>query len=79
MFDNDKPETKTKMNLTGVFIGNGVINFRDASLEKSEIEFMISHGFVDPQVKFYWENSCQQDPESAGCAYFLNKFEENTQ
>lgn len=47
--------------MIGILIGNGVIDFRDESLEKSRIEYMLDHDFVDPTVKSYWENACATD------------------
>lgn len=69
---------EAKINLKGLFIGNGVIDFRNDELEKSTVEYMINRDFIDPEVMQYWHNSCQVDEESAGCQYFFSKFEENT-
>ncbi len=65
------------MKLRGFLIGNGVMDFTDGSLYYSEIEYLINHDFVDPDILNYWKQSCQTDPESAGCAFFTKKFEEN--
>lgn len=50
-----------KINMKGVFIGNGVIDFRDDSLFKSTVEYFINHDFLDPDTFQYWDNACQYD------------------
>jgi hypothetical protein len=37
---------------------------------------MWDRSFVNPEIKSYWQ-SCQYDPESAGCRYFTIKFQED--
>ena len=68
-----------KINLKGVFIGNGVIDFRNDELEKSQVEYVINRDFVDPEIMQYWHNSCQVDEESAGCQFFYERYSENTE
>lgn len=64
--------------LRGFLIGNGIMDFTDGSLEKSQIDYMIKHDFVDPDLIHYWTSSCQLDPYSAGCNFFNKRFQENT-
>ena len=37
-----------KMNLKGIFIGNGVIDFRNDELLKSQVEYLVNRDFIDP-------------------------------
>lgn len=48
-------------------------------LEQSQIEYMINHEFIDPELLIYYESSCQTDPLSAGCRYFKMRFSENVE
>ena len=36
----------------------------------------MSHNFVDPQLMPYWEKSCKNDIESAGCQYFYERYQD---
>jgi len=63
---------KSSIKLKGILIGNGIISFD--YLQVSEIEFMIARGFVDPENLQYWRSSCQTDPESAGCQFFIKRY-----
>lgn len=76
--DRHNLQTKAddKINLKAVFIGNGVMDFTDDSLEKSTIEYFIDHDFLDPETLEYWSRACQHDEESAGCQFFLERAEE---
>lgn len=66
-----------KINLKGILIGNGVMDFSNDELDKSRVEYLIDHEFIDPEVLGYWSNSCQVDPDSAGCKYFKFKLFQN--
>lgn len=37
---------------------------------------MIDKEFIDPSMLQYWRNSCEFDPESAGCQFFKTRFDE---
>jgi serine carboxypeptidase-like clade 2 len=63
--------------LRGFLIGNGVMDFTDGSLYESQVEYMIKHDFVDPDLVMYWKMSCKIDPLSAGCNYFYKRYEDN--
>lgn len=63
--------------LRGFLIGNGVMDFRDGSLYDSQVDYMIKHDFVDPDLVHYWTTSCKLDPNSAGCNYFIKRYEDN--
>lgn len=68
-------QKKTNIKLKGILIGNGIITFK--YLTVSEIEFMVSRNFVDPETLQYWRSSCQTDPDSAGCQFFLKRYTED--
>ena len=38
---------------------------------------MIKHDFVDPDLLPYWRSNCKIDPNSAGCNYFIKRYEDN--
>ena len=40
---------------------------------------MISHDFVDPELVHYWKSSCKIDSDSAGCRYFIKRYQDNIQ
>jgi serine carboxypeptidase-like clade 2 len=66
-----------KVNLKGILVGNGVMSFENGELEKSQIDYMISREFIDPDILPYYRSSCIIDPQSAGCRYFNTKYGEN--
>lgn len=66
-----------KINLKGIMVGNGVMDFRNGQLEQSSIEYMIDHDFIDVDLVPYYRASCNVDPESAGCRYFKYRYAEN--
>jgi hypothetical protein len=63
--------------LRGFLIGNGIMDFTDGSLEDSQVDYMIKHDFVDPDLVPYWKTNCKIDPTSAGCNFFLKRFADN--
>ena len=73
MQNNEAKNSSIK--LKGILIGNGIISFEH--LERSEIEFMVARNFVDPETIQYWKSSCQTDPDSAGCQFFLKRYRED--
>lgn len=56
-------------------IGNGVMRYHTVS--RNQINYLLDRSFVDPEIKSYWDNSCQFDPDSAGCRFFAIRFQEN--
>ncbi len=62
--------------MNGIIVGNGVMDLSDNGLEKSQINYMFSHNFIDPTLDKYWDIACQADPSSAGCAFFLRRYDE---
>ena len=63
------------INLKGLIVGNGVMNFKDNSLDKSEIEYMIEHDFVDDRLHGIYRSSCLVDFNSPRCKYFRLELE----
>lgn len=68
----------TKINMKGILVGNGIMDFTNGELENSQIEYMVDRDFIDPELVNYWKTSCQTDPDSAGCNYFIVEYEEDT-
>lgn len=62
------------VNLKGILVGNGVMSFEGGSLETSQIDYMVDHDFIDPDLVPYYRSSCLADPESAGCHYFKTRY-----
>lgn len=71
----DRTEAINHLNLKGILVGNGVMDFRDGELEKSSVDFMMGHEFVDPELINVWKTSCLFDYDSAGCNYFIARYE----
>ena len=65
--------------MRGILVGNGVMNFQGGSLQNSQAQFMIDRHFNDPEIINYWKNSCQFDPDSAGCIFFHKRLAENVE
>lgn len=59
-------------------VGNGVMDFTNGHLDKSQTEYLIDHNFVDPDTLPYYYGACQTDPHSAGCRYFNIRLAEDT-
>ena len=55
------------------------MTFENYDLPVAEIDYMIAHNFVDPMILNYYVKSCRYDPESAGCGYFLKRYDENVE
>lgn len=71
----DRTNVINHLNLKGILVGNGVMDFRNSELEKSSVEYMIGNEFIDPELINYWKTSCAYDYESAGCNYFISRYE----
>ena len=37
---------------------------------------MISHNLIDPKLIPVWERSCMIDPDSAGCSFFMTRYDD---
>ena len=46
------------------------MNFMDNSLNKSNIEYMIEHDFVDDRLQGIYKDACLRDFDSPRCNYF---------
>lgn len=67
---NNQGDISEYVNLKGLLIGNGVMNFKDNSLDKSEIEYMWEHDFIDDRLWGIYRESCRKDFHSPRCRYF---------
>lgn len=67
---NNQGDISNYINLKGILIGNGVMNFGDDSLDKSEIEYMWEHDFIDDRQWTIYLDSCKKDFHSPRCKYF---------
>ncbi len=52
------------------------MDLSDDRLERSQISYMFSRNFIDPNLERYWLVSCQTDPQSAGCSYFFRQYDD---
>jgi serine carboxypeptidase-like clade 2 len=66
-----------RVNLKGILVGNGVMSFENGELERSSVDYMVDHEFIDPDLMPYYRGSCLLDAESAGCRYFKTRYNEN--
>lgn len=46
------------------------MNFKDSSLDKSQIEYMWEHDFIDDRLWSIYRESCRKDFNSPRCKYF---------
>ena len=76
--DKQNLNASKQINLKGILVGNGIMDFRGGELERSSIEFMLDRDFVDPELAPYYKLSCLSDPDSAGCSYFSIEYDEDT-
>lgn len=58
------------INITGIMVGNGVMNFGDHELDISSIEYMNTHNFLNPTLMNMFKESCKQDYWSPRCNLF---------
>jgi serine carboxypeptidase-like clade 2 len=68
LIDRYNLDAASPINLKGFMIGNGVMKF--STMFKSQINYLLDRSFINPEIKSYWDNSCQFDPNSAGCRFF---------
>lgn len=73
---NQDSQVDDYINLKGIFLGNGVMNFRDNSLDKSEIEYMYEHDFVNQRLWSIYRHSCLKDFNSPRCRYVQMELDE---
>jgi hypothetical protein len=58
------------MNIKGIFVGNGVMNFENNELEKSEIQYMIDHNLISSRLEVVYRQACFTDFDSPRCRFF---------
>jgi hypothetical protein len=68
---NNQDESKEYINIKGILVGNGVMNFAHNSLERAQIEYLNEHDFIDDRLWNIYSSSCTRDFNSPRCKYFL--------
>ena len=66
---NNMDEKKPYVNLKGIMVGNGVMNFEDHSLDKSAIQYMTDHDLVSNRLKYIYDHACTADFNSPRCRF----------
>ena len=66
---NNRDEKNKYINIKGIMVGNGVMSFIDNSLEKSSIDYMISHDTVSDRIRYIYQNACGKDFKSPRCRF----------
>jgi serine carboxypeptidase-like clade 2 len=75
LIDRYNLDASSPINFKGIMVGNGVMRYN--SVSRNQVKYLLDRSFVDPEIKSYWDNSCQFDPDSAGCRFFTIRFQEN--
>jgi carboxypeptidase C (cathepsin A) len=68
---NSNSSNTPKINLQGIMVGNGVNNMN--TLQDSTVEYQYQHTLMPPYIYNMYENSCGNDPNSAGCNFAQNQ------
>lgn len=63
-----------RLNLRGILVGNGVFRFSEDSLTKSQMEYMISHRFIEQEFRDMYMTSCRVEWGSPRCRLFRSWF-----
>lgn len=56
-------------------IGNGVMDFTDNRIQKSSIEYLYGHDFIDDRLWTIYQSSCMKDFDSPRCQYFQTEID----
>jgi hypothetical protein len=75
ILSNNNDQTLKYINIAGIFVGNGVMDFTDHSLEKTEIQYMIDHQLISNRMELIYLRACSQDFESPRCKFFRYEFD----
>lgn len=78
LIDKGNSNSSVIINMKGILVGNGVMDFTDGELEISSVQYMLDRDFIDPELVPYFKVSCLTDSDSAGCNYFIKEYEEDT-
>ncbi len=70
--DNRNAMGDTKINLKGIMVGNGVMSFIDNQLQRTAIDYMIDHHFIDPEAVSIYQKYCKVNLDSDECHSFFN-------
>ena len=50
-------------------VGNGVMDFTDNSLDKSEVQYLFNHDMISNRMMGIYHNACQKDYKSPRCKF----------
>lgn len=71
MLSHNRDSKNPPIALKGIMVGNGVMNFEDHSLDKSEIQYMIDHDIVSNRLETIYHQACTADYTSPRCRFVL--------
>lgn len=63
------------ISIKGILVGNGVMDFTDHSLDKTEIQYMINHQLISGRMESIYETACSRDFDSPRCSFFRYEFD----
>ncbi len=63
------------ISIKGILVGNGVMDFTDNSLDKSEIQYMIDHQLISNRMETIYTRACSADFSSPRCMFFRYEFD----
>lgn len=75
ILNNNADTTLKYINIQGIMVGNGVMNFQDNSLDKSQIDYMVGHQSISNRMETIYSKSCYADFDSPRCQFFRYEFD----
>lgn len=63
------------ISIKGILVGNGVMDFTDNSLDKTEIQYMIDHQLISNRMETIYYRACSKDFNSPRCKFFRYEFD----
>ena len=69
ILENNRDEKKKYINLKGIMVGNGVMDFEDHSLDKSEVQYLFNHDMISNRMMGIYHNACGKDYKSPRCKF----------
>lgn len=63
------------ISIKGIMVGNGVMDFTDNSLDKTEIQYMLDHQLISSRMETIYERACFSDFDSPRCMFFRYEFD----
>lgn len=61
--------------IKGILVGNGVMNFENNALDKTEIQYMIDHQLISTRMELIYLRACSRDFDSPRCKFFRYEFD----